>query len=228
MSFDSSLSSTPDKLKNFTKCVRRQSIARFLAQTELFQMQIGVKGSIVEGGVHHGGGVMCWAQLSATLEPYNYHRRVIGFDTFEGFPHVSSQDDSGRPEVAAGLFAVDYDVFDEISEQVREFDSNRFLGDISKVELIRGDATVEMPAYVERNPHLIVSMLYLDFDLYEPTVSAIGTFLPRMPKGGVIVFDEANNPHWPGETRALLDSLEIGDRELRCFVYEPNISYVIL
>src|SRR5579862_5662497 len=83
---------TSDKLGNFSKYVRRQDIARFLCRYEIFKRQMGSKGSIVECGVHHGGGAMTWAHISATLEPYNYHRKIIGFDTFRGFPAVAAQD----------------------------------------------------------------------------------------------------------------------------------------
>jgi hypothetical protein len=102
------------------------------------------------------------------------------------------------------------------------------LNHISKIDLVRGDANLTIPEYVESNPHLLVSLLYLDFDVYEPTVTALKTLVPRMPKGAVLAFDEVNNPHWPGETKALLEQLNIRDSQLRCFEYEPNISYMVL
>ncbi len=82
--FESTNTATINKLNNFTKYVRRQSLARFMGQYELFKMQLDVKGSVVECGVimEESNGV---AKLSATLEPYNYHRKIIGFDTFTGF-----------------------------------------------------------------------------------------------------------------------------------------------
>ena len=69
--FDESACPTADKLRNFAKYVRRQDIARFLCRYEIFKRQLHVKGSLVECGVHHGGGLMTWAQISAILEPYN-------------------------------------------------------------------------------------------------------------------------------------------------------------
>ena len=80
-----------------------------------------IKGSIVECGVHIGGGVMAWAKLSSTLEPYNYHRKIIGFDTFEGFPSVS-QIDKNRPEVKKGMFKESNDMLSEINESIKEYD----------------------------------------------------------------------------------------------------------
>jgi len=56
--FEKSKCSTDKKLANFTKYVRRQHLARFMVQYELFKRQLNIKGSIVECGVHNGGGVM--------------------------------------------------------------------------------------------------------------------------------------------------------------------------
>ena len=35
---------------------------------------------------------MSFASLSSILEPYNFRRRIIGFDTFRGFPAPSEED----------------------------------------------------------------------------------------------------------------------------------------
>lgn len=45
-----------DKLNNFEKYVPRQALARFLARYEIFKMIKHTKGSIIECGVHYGGG----------------------------------------------------------------------------------------------------------------------------------------------------------------------------
>ena len=227
MYFDESPCQTDRKLANFPKYVRRQTIARFLAQYEIFKRIIGIKGSIIECGVHHGGGVMTWAKLSSTLEPYNYHRKIIGFDTFDGFPELNSIDQN-RPEVKQGMFREEYDVVHELTECIKEYDENRFINHIDKVELVKGDANETIPHYVEQNKHLLVSLIYLDFDIYQPTVTALNTLLPRMPKGAIIAFDEVNNPHWPGETQALLECLDLNNHHLECEHFEPNVSYIVL
>ena len=92
--FHSSLGDTIDKLRNFPKFVPNPVLGKFLARYEIFKRILGVHGSIVECGVHLGGGVMTWAQLSTSLEPYNHPRKVFGFDTFDGFASVAEQDRS--------------------------------------------------------------------------------------------------------------------------------------
>ncbi len=223
-----SLGTSYEKYQNFPKYTSRQSIARYIALYEIFKISLHTQGDIIEGGVNWGGGLMWAAQLSAMLEPFNLQRRIIGFDTFEGFPSLHSKDDSinsGKEHTKGGYAAHSYD---DLLMCISNFDKNRAIGHISKVSLIKGDATLTMPQYLKDNPHTIVSLLHLDFDIYEPTISAIKTFLPRMPKGAVIVFDEINCPKWPGETQAVIESIGLNNLEIKRFSYEPYISYAII
>ncbi|NTU31064.1 class I SAM-dependent methyltransferase [Brevibacillus sp. HB1.1] len=230
--FEKGYGTTEKKLDNFEKYIRRQIMTRFLARYELFKMQVNIKGNIIECGVHHGGGLMAWAKLSAGLEPYAFDRRIIGFDTFNGFPSIHENDQgsvsSENGEMRLGGLDTGYDVFEELTDVIDEFDQNRFLNQFQKVELVRGDATVTIPQYVKDNPHLLVSLLFLDFDLYEPTKVALEQLLSRMPKGAILAFDEINNPWWPGETQALLEMLDLRKYEINRFSFEPNISYIVL
>jgi hypothetical protein len=212
------------KIENFPKYVRRQNLTRFLALYEIFKRIIPVKGSIVECGVNRGFGVMSWAKMSAILEPVNLTRKVYGFDTFSGFPSVAEQDrahSTGAPS-SGDLAASDYD---EILELASANDSTRFLGHVPKVKLIKGDATQTIPTFVETHPHLVVSLLYLDFDLYEPTKVALDHFLPRMPKGAIIAFDELDNPLWPGETLAMLEKFRARPLKLERMPFDPYIGF---
>ncbi|HEX6750218.1 MAG TPA: class I SAM-dependent methyltransferase [Longimicrobium sp.] len=214
------------KLENFPKYVRRQHLKRFLAMYEIFRLVLPVKGSVVECGVFKGFGTMSWAKLSAMLEPENLTRRIYGFDTFAGFPSVHEKDATAVADVVpGGLFA---DSHDELQALVAEYDRDRFLGHIDKVHLVKGDVVETIPRFIEQHPHLVVSLLFLDMDLYEPTRAAIEHFVPRMPKGAVIAFDELDNPMWPGETLALVESLGMGRLELRRLEWDPYISWAVI
>jgi hypothetical protein len=99
---------------------------------------------------------------------------------------------------------------------------------MSKISLIKGDFMQTAETFLEKNPHVLVSLLYLDFDLYEPTKKGLEVFLPRMSKGAVLAFDEINHPLWPGETLALLESMNIRDVKIQKFPFEINMSYIVL
>jgi len=227
--YPKSLGTSLEKLVNFPKYAPRQSIATFLAKYEMFKKILDIHGSIIECGVHLGGGLMTFAQLSAILESVNYTRKIIGFDTFEGFPHLAKEDSGARSEVAhKGAFAISAGQYEELQELIRLFDLNRPLGHIPKIELVKGDATKTMSKYLRHNPHTVVSLLYLDFDVFDPTRRAIEIFLPRMPKGSIIAFDELNSSDWPGETFAVLKSIGLSNLRIQRFPFTPALSYAIL
>jgi hypothetical protein len=223
-----SAGSNVDKLRAFCRFAPVAEIGRFLARSRIFDRVLTVPGSVVECGVFAGGGLMTWAVLSAILEPLNHVRRVIGFDTFEGFAAPGPRDappstnaNAVRGGLAAGSEA-------SIAEAVAIFDLYRPLGHIPKVELVKGDALTTIPEYLDRNPHLVVSLLYLDFDLYEPSRCALERLVPRMPKGAVVAFDQLNHQAWPGETAALLDTVGIRSLKLERFPFQPQIAFACL
>ena len=200
----------------------RQLVTLILTRIHLFEKIINVHGSIVECGVHRGNSLMLFEHLSSILEPTNFNRKIIGFDTFEGFPSVSEHDPSG---VIGHMRNTD---FDHLSRWVALHDKNRTIGHIPKVDLVKGDATKTIPQYLKDNPYLIIAMLFLDFDIYEPTAVALKHLLPLIPKGGVIGFDEAGQKRWQGETIALKEYINLSGVRLQRFYYDAHVSYYVV
>ena len=223
---DSSLSAL-ERMMSFPMYVPRQTLATFLYKYELFKKILNVHGSIVECGVAYGSGLMAFAQFSAILEPINYTRKIIGFDSFEGFPGISKEDaKSSDKHCMEGGMAVDS--FAELQQCIALYDQNRPVGHIHKVEIVKGDANKTIPQYLEDNPHLVISLLYLDFDLFEPTVAALQHFANRMPKGAIIAFDELNHPEWPGETLAVMDEIGLCNLRLQRFPFDTTRCYSVM
>lgn len=227
--FEQSPLSVAQRFQAFPRHIRRQDLARFLARYELFKLCQTCHGNVVECGVFTGGGVMAWAHFSAILEPYNHTRRIIGFDTFTGFPKPSPQDtQTGDSEhLRSGAFDTHAGIQEEIEQLAQIHDRNRPLGHIPKVELVAGDARETIPKYVAEHPHSLLSLIYLDFDLYEPTKIALEHLWPRVVAGGVVAFDQLNCAEFPGETTALLEVIGLEKVALRRFAFDPYISYFV-
>lgn len=226
--FPKSISSNVEKLMNFPKYVPRSAIMRLLCKYEIFKKILNVQGSVIECGVLFGGGLMTWAQLSAILEPMNHQRRIIGFDTFSGTASIREED---KGETSSELYKVGdptIDTFQDLQECIRIHDIGRPLSHIEKVGLVRGDIRETVPKFVKDNPHLVVSLLYLDVVLYEPTAVALEYFVPRMPKGGVIGFDELNADAAPGEAIAVIERLGINNLRIQRPTFGTQISYAIV
>lgn len=218
-----------DKFENFPKYSPRTSLARFLVKYEIFKQILDIQGSIIECGTNFGGGLMTWAQLSAIMEPSNHQRRIYGFDTFEGFPSIDNKDMTDENKDLCQIGSLNSDSYEDLKQCIELYDMTRYLNHIPKVELIKGDIITTIPSFLEKNSHLIISLLYLDVDLFRPTQSAINQLMNRMPKGSIIAFDELNIPYWPGETQAVLDTMYLEDLKIQRFSHLGTaISYAVI
>ena len=104
---------------------------------------------------------------------------------------------------------------------------NRPISNIRKFELVVGDAVMTIPEYVASKKSLTCALLYLDFDLYEPTKIALEHLYPLIPKGGIIAFDQLAQEKWLGEHMAFSEIIGIGNVELRKFSHDPHLTYFV-
>jgi len=74
---------------------------------------------------------------------------------------------------------------------------------------------------------MICSMLYLDFDIYRPTLHALKMFYDLVPKGGIIVFDQLNLCEWPGETLAVKEFFDLNEISIQRFQWDSVLSYAV-
>ena len=198
----------------------RRLVSQILTRVKLFEKILTTQGAVVEGGVYRANSLMTFYHLSNILETNNFNRKIIGFDTFSGFPHVDSVKD------AEGSIGHLSDTSLEVIKKMIDIqEEDKFIPHMKKIELVVGDVTETIPSYVESNPYLIIALLYLDFDLYEPTKIALEYLLPLVPKGGVVGFDEINQKKWAGETIALKEKLLFKDVKLQRFYFDPHVSY---
>ena len=134
--FEESTGTIPERLAAFPRYVDRSSLARFVIRYELFKKMMHVQGSIVECGVYRGAGLFAFAQLCALFEPLNHRRRVIGFDTFSGFPSVSDSDRGSAVSHTGGLAGAG---LAEMQSAVNLYDTDRPFSQAPKVHLVSGD-----------------------------------------------------------------------------------------
>lgn len=216
-----------DKLEAFPRFSTKRSLARFIAKHEIFKKIVETTGIIVECGVFNGAGLFTWAQLSNIYEPTNYTRKIVGFDTFAGFPAVNEKlDNAGvlvsKPGDLSGSS------LEELQLSVEKYNNERHLSHIPNIELVQGDFMKTANDYLSAQPQTIISLLYLDFDLYEPTKKALEIFLPKMPQGAIVAFDEINCNSFPGETKAFDEVMGIRNYRVQRFPFDPWISFIEL
>jgi len=125
---------------------------KILARYELFKRVVDIPGDIVECGVFKGTGVLFWAKMIQIFNPQSA-RRVVGFDTFYGFPDDTSID----YEKVSGKDFVQESLYEGVSPD-SIMDIAKSLGLENRVELIAGDATHAIKDYVKANPGFRVAI----------------------------------------------------------------------
>lgn len=199
----------------------RQTVTKILTRIKLFEMIREVQGSIVECGVYKGDSLLTFFHMSTIFEPFSFTRKIIGFDSFSGFPSISARDNLKFAKVHH-LSDVDLSHIQRVVE-IQEL--NKALPELNRIELIKGNVDETIPQYLKDNSHLIVSLLYLDFDLYEPTKIALESLLSKVTIGGIVAFDQINQSKWKGETQALDEVIGINNVALKKFSFDPHVSY---
>ncbi len=214
-------------LQNLPLYLHRRVLSRMLVMNALYQQIVEVHGVIMEFGVRWGRNMALLEALRGVYEPYNHTRRIIGFDTFEGFPSVDAKDGDSALAVK-GSYAVTEKHEEYLEEILSCHERINPLPDIVKHELIKGDAIVESGRYFERYPETIVALAYFDFDIYAPTKACLEAIRPHVTKGTVIAFDELMARDFPGETVALKEVFGTSAFELKRLPFGGAVSYAVV
>lgn len=189
-------------LSNLGLFMRRQDLSRLLFMHELYKKIVPLQGIVMEFGVRWGRNMALFESFRGMYEPYNHRRKIVGFDTFQGFPSIHAKD--GMSDIASrGAYATT-ERYEEYLKQVLDYHEKESpLSHIKKYELRKGDAIKETTQYLSDNPETIVALAYFDFDIYEPTKKCLEAIKGYLTKGSIIGFDELNSHDFPGETIAL-------------------------
>lgn len=220
-------SALPDAelLDNLGLFLTRQSLSRINFIQKLYQLIVPVHGVIMEFGVRWGQNMALFSALRGIHEPFNYNRRIIGFDTFAGFPSVSSEDGGA---VNAGDYSVSEGWRAKLESILAFHEQNAPIPHKRKFELVQGDAIQTVPAYFVNHPETIVALAYFDFDIYQPTKKCLEAILPYITKGSVLAFDELNCPEFPGETLAVREVLGLSRYSIKRDPSSPLTSYLVV
>ncbi len=196
-------------IEDFILYYRRVNFAKFLTHIDIFQKTIGVPGCVVELGVFKGVSLLTFTKLIEIYCPGDTLKRVIGFDTFKGFPGLDEKDgapNESRDKVEGGWNAETFYPYLKKIVEITQGDS--MIPRFKRIELVEGDVCKTVPEYVAKNPGLRISLLHLDLDLYEPTKIALEVLYPLVVPGGVVLLDEYGMDGFPGESAAFDEYFE--------------------
>lgn len=145
-----------------------------------------LQGAFVECGVGNGRTLTILAYFAQ-----KQYRELYGFDSFMGFPEPSNEDNSKRnPQKGEWGHITPKDIFASLTNS----------GLTMKPSLLEGFFENTIPKFkASQTP---IAFLHIDADLYQSYRDCF-ELIPLVVSGGIILFDEYNEPNWPGATRAV-------------------------
>jgi len=216
-----------DLLVNLSMYMRSGSMAKLLFVNEIYQKVLNIPGAIFEFGIWMGATTIALENLRAVYEPYNHQRRIVAFDTFEGYVGIGKLDIRSKI-IEEGVYTVSEGYEKYLEELLDYHEQENVMSHIKKHTLIKGDASITCPNYLEANPHILIALAYFDMALYEPTRKCLEVIMPRLIKGSVLVFDELCHPDYPGETQAVIEVLGSRNFEIQKSKFLPDRSFVVI
>ncbi len=192
--------------------------SKFISHLEFFKRTSDIRGEIVEFGVFKGNSFFRWIKFRDLLEQTN-SRKIIGFDIFGDFPEANFEEDKLKRdafvEETKGGKSIS---FEEITELLKKQNLQK------NVEIVKGDILQTLDQYIEDNPHLKISLLHIDVDLYEPSKVILEKLYSKVTKGGIIVLDDYGA--FAGTNKAVDDFFK--DKvEIKKLPYAHAISYIV-
>lgn len=214
-------------LANLGLFLSSKNLSRLLFFYEIYQKIVNTHGVVMEFGVRWGQNLSVLAALRGIFEPFNRHRKIIGFDTFNGFIGMSEVDGE-KCKTVDGSFSVSEGYKDYLGQILEIQEALNPISHLKKHSLEQGDATETISDYLNRHPETLVSLAIFDFDIYKPTKVALEAIAPHLFKGSVLVFDELCDDIFPGETVALRETLGIRDLRIQRMPMTARVSYVVI
>ena len=136
----------------------------------------GINGAVAECGVWRGRTLVAMALY---LKQKGSSKTLWGFDSFEGFdeavPHDFKNTSLALVQQKAAIFR------------------------ISNVRIVPGQFRESFAAVESCR----FSFVHVDCDVYDSYRECLNFFYSRMTSNGVLLFDEYDDPQWPGANRAV-------------------------
>jgi hypothetical protein len=207
--------------------LNRQTLSRILFMHDLYQKIVNVHGIVAEFGTRWGQNLALFSSFRGMYEPFNYTRKIVGFDTFEGFKRISPHDKK-TSGVTAGGYGVTENYEAYLDSVLRYHEQESPLAHIRKYELVKGDVAETVPKYLRENPQTVIALAYFDLDLYEPTKQCLEAIKDYVTRGTVLGFDELNHVAFPGETVAFREILGLRNYRIERSPLTPSSSYAVV
>lgn len=176
-------------------------LAKFFARVLLCLKVAHIPGDIVELGVFKGAGMAAFVKSKHMILPKISPLKVVGFDQFNT-PQLLSAMQGLDKDMMSKLFHDRNILLDEKTREMVERNLVTMGASSGEFEIVDGNINDTVKEYVRARPGFRARLVYVDVDVYEPTMAALVSLWDRIPVGGIIAFDDYGIDQW-SEARAV-------------------------
>ena len=210
---------------NFHLTMDEERLGKFLTHYEAFKISKNIPGEIVECGVFKGTSLIRFGMFRKIFGG-DHTSRLIAFDVFsDKYPNTKFKEDQIQRKhwiKTAGSSSI------SASQLKKIFKSRKILN----YQIIKGDVVKTVPKFVEKNPGLKISILNIDIDFIEPTITVLENFFNKVSKGGVILLDNyagrgSSGKYLHGDTVAIDNFFKNKNIEIKKFNFTARPCFII-
>ncbi len=177
---------------------------------ELLNEVSHIKGDIIELGIHKGNTSLL---IKKILDIFKIKKKLFLLDHFKGLVNFTNNDTK-----ISKKFEFKYK---SKKKQVETF-INFF--NLKNIKIINKDATTLRKGFFDKKQKFC--FVYLDMDLYEPTINALNSIDKHVSKGGYIIFDEGLKKDW-SEGKAIKKFYNLNKKKYKMIkinkFYQPDL-----
>lgn len=218
-----------EKERSLGLFIRGSLLARIFAIADIYKMIVDIPGCILDIGTWRGQTAVLCENMRAIFEPLHFNRRIVCFDTFEGYVGFGSKDKATDLH-RDGTYVVggtEYATY--LQELLRLHEMNNAMGhNNGKHKVLAGDCRETIPGFFADNPNEFVALAFFDVNAYEPTSDAFEAVWRRLVPGGVAAFWQLTRNTIPAEGRVYSETiLERHAHTLRRSATYPGLCYIV-
>ena len=200
--------SDDEKERSLGLFLRGSLLARIFAISDIYRLIVDIPGAILDIGTWRGQTAVICENLRAIFEPLHFNRRIVCFDTFEGYVGFSEKDkptDLHR-DGTYSLSGTDYAEFLRQLLVLHE-KSNAMGHNYGKHKVIKGDCRETIPQFFSESPGEFVALAFFDVNSYDPTLKSFEHVWARLAPGGVAAFWQLSRSSIPAESRVYSEAI---------------------
>ncbi len=217
-----------EKERSLGLFLRGSLLARILGICEIYERIVRLPGVVIDLGTWRGQTAVVCENLRAIFEPLHFNRRIVCFDTFEGYKGFSGLDKPTHLH-RDGTYQTGGQEYAELLRRILALhERNNAMGHChGKHRVVQGDCRETLPRFFEENPNEVVALAFFDVNSYEPTVKGFDTIFDRLVPGGIVAFWQLTRDLIPAEGRVYAERIlnSRKHRLRRCSTY-PGLCYL--